>query len=167
MKNISVIGLGTMGHGIAQTFALAGYDVRGFDELAPARESALDRIRTSLTAAAEAELVEPSVIEPTLSRITVCETLPDALRDAQFVTEAVREDLSVKQELFPQMEEHVAAETILASNTSSFPMTESTPEASRVPDTRTMPPAPAGSPASSTGAGSRTRPPGTQRSRAA
>ena len=56
IQRVSVIGLGTMGHGIAQTFAMAGCDVTGFDEVAAARESVHDRVRQNLRDFVAAEL---------------------------------------------------------------------------------------------------------------
>lgn len=125
MQRVAVIGLGTMGHGIAQTFALAGCQVTGYDDHAPARASARDRIRQNLHAFANAGLLTEAEIEPALARITIHGTEADAVRDAQFVTEAIKEDLPAKQELFARLEELVAADTILASNSSTFPISQS------------------------------------------
>ncbi len=125
IQTVAVIGLGTMGHGIAQTFAAAGYTVRGFDDVPAARASAKDRIRTNLLAFVEAELLTADKIEPILSRITICETEADAAAPAAFITEAVKEDLAVKQELFARLESVVSPECILASNSSTFPISQS------------------------------------------
>ena len=124
IERVGVIGLGTMGHGIAQVFALGGLTVRAYDDVAAARDSALDRIQTNLKAAERAKLVTRSETENALARITITESDSDAVADAQFVTEAVREDLAVKQELFPRLEVAVDDDTILVSNTSTFPMTQ-------------------------------------------
>lgn len=125
LQRVSVVGLGTMGHGIAQTFAMAGCDVTGFDEVAAARESVHDRIRQNLRDFVEAELFPADQIDAVLRRIRVCANQADAVREAQFVTEAMREDLSAKQELFERLEADVADDAILASNSSTFPISQS------------------------------------------
>ncbi len=125
IQRIAVIGLGTMGHGIAQTFALAGCQVKGFDEFASARDSAKSRIRQNLVEFVGAGLLDESEIEPVLSRIAICDTEAEAVRDVDCVTEAIIEDLPAKQELFARLEPLVSDETILASNSSTFPISQS------------------------------------------
>ncbi len=125
IRTIAVLGLGTMGHGIAQTFALAGYDVVGFDEVAAARESVWNRVRVNLQAFVAAGLLPADQVEPALARIRVVDTIRAAVSDVDFVTEAVREDLATKQQLFADLETMVRPGTILASNSSSFPISQS------------------------------------------
>jgi 3-hydroxybutyryl-CoA dehydrogenase len=125
IQRVAVIGLGTMGHGIAQTFALAGCAVTGYDDHAPARDSALDRIRRNLDAFVGAGIIEAGAVEPALGRVTISGSEAEAVRDAEFVTEAIVEDLTAKQELFARLEALVADETILASNSSTFPISQS------------------------------------------
>src|SRR5262245_29137794 len=100
IQTIAVVGLGTMGHGIAQTFAVAGFPVRCYDELAPAREGLSLRVRDNLQRLVEAGLVAAGDVAPALVRLTVCEDLAGTVGPAQFVVEAVAEDLAVKQDLF-------------------------------------------------------------------
>ena len=69
IHSVAVLGLGTMGHGIAQTFAAAGYVVRCYDEQPAARASLHERVRVNLLAFVEAGLVPRERIEPTLSRL--------------------------------------------------------------------------------------------------
>ncbi len=114
-----------MGHGIAQTFAMAGCDVTGFDEVRAAGDSLHDRIRQNLRDFVSAELFAADQIDSTLRRIRICGTQAEAVHDAQFVTEAMREDLTAKQELFERLEPLVADDTILASNSSTFPISQS------------------------------------------
>ena len=128
MKNIhrvAVIGPGTMGHGIAQTFAMAGCEVTGFDEVSAAGDSLHDRVRQNLRDFVEAGLFESDQIDSVLKRLRVCRTEADAVRGAEFVTEAVREDLAAKQELFERIEREVGDDAILASNSSTFPISQS------------------------------------------
>lgn len=112
ITTIAVLGLGTMGHAIAQVFAEKGYRVRGYDDVPAARESLPARIRRNGA--------KPAI----LKRITLFDTVEAAVTGADFVLEAVREDLPTKQKLFARMEKVVSPKTILASNTSTFPMTK-------------------------------------------
>jgi len=125
IRHIAVLGLGTMGHGIAQAFAAAGFRVTGYDEQKPARDGLHKVIGRNMKDFVAAGLARKSSVAPLLSRIRVCESEAEAVRGAQFVTEAVREDLKVKQKLFARLEGLVADDTILASNSSTFPITQS------------------------------------------
>ena len=93
IETVAVIGLGRMGHGIAQTFAVAGYDVRGFDNCAEARATVPARIRSNLADFVAAGMLDAGDVEPTLQRITVADSEADAVAGAQFVVEAIAEDL--------------------------------------------------------------------------
>ena len=123
LSNISVLGLGTMGHGIAQIFAMAGYHVRGFDEVAAARDSTSARIKANLDLMTSTGLFDGDA-EAALNRITVCETEEEALEGAQVVTEAIREDLELKVAMFARIEAYIDTQCIVVSNTSSYPMTQ-------------------------------------------
>ena len=125
IRQVAVLGLGTMGHGIAQVFATAGFRVCGYDDVDAARDSLHDRIRQNLKDFVGAGLLKKSAIDPILARITVADTEEKAVRDAPFVTEAVREDLATKQALFPRIERMVSDQTILASNSSTFMISQS------------------------------------------
>lgn len=122
---VSVLGLGTMGHGIAQAFASRGIRVHGFDASPSARNSLLGRVRHSLNQFVRVGLLPAEQVEPTLARMTVHDSLEAACRPATFVVEAVAEDLAVKQALLEEVESYVGDETILASNSSSFPISQS------------------------------------------
>ena len=130
IETAAVLGLGTMGHGIAQAFAAAGCRVRCYDREAEARDTLAGRIRANLQQMAEAGVggvggvgpVQP--VERTLRRIEVFETESSAVDGAEYVTEAVAEDLALKQDLFSRIEPLVGPHAILASNSSSFPITE-------------------------------------------
>ena len=122
---VAVLGLGTMGHGIAQSFAIAGYMVHCYDHDPQARHTLRERVRNNLSAFVEAELIDASEIGPALERLIVHEREDQAVRDARFVTEAVQEELEVKQELFARIEATVADDAILASNSSAFPISQS------------------------------------------
>jgi len=113
---IAVIGAGLMGHGIAQVFALKGHEVTIYDALMASLDTVLARISANLKDLGEdetaVELIQPS---PKLS---------EAVKYADYVVEAVSEDLLLKQKLFKEIEEHVRPEAILASNTSVIPITK-------------------------------------------
>ena len=113
---IAVIGAGLMGHGIAQVFALAGHDVTIYDPVMAALDSVKSRISANLQDLGD----DPSAVE----RVQPCHDLGDAVAEADFVVEAVSEDLRLKQKLFAEIERHVRSATILASNTSVIPITE-------------------------------------------
>ena len=112
---IAVVGAGLMGHGIAQVFALAGHDITITDTFKPALDAAKDRVLANLKDLGEDQAA--------LDRITPVADLADAVRDADYVVEAVLEDLDLKQSLFAEIEKHVRPDTILASNTSVIPIT--------------------------------------------
>jgi 3-hydroxyacyl-CoA dehydrogenase len=84
----------------------------------------LDRVRANLRRMAEAGIIAKEAIEPALARLTVCADEAEVLGPAHFVVEVVVEDLRIKQDLFVRIEAHVAPETILASNSSSYPISE-------------------------------------------
>jgi 3-hydroxybutyryl-CoA dehydrogenase len=113
---IAVIGAGLMGHGIAQVFALAGHEVTIYDSVMASLGSVLERIAANLKDLGE----NPEMAE----RVTPVANLATAVRDADYVVEAVLEDLPLKQKLFAEIEKYVRPETILASNTSVIPITK-------------------------------------------
>ncbi len=114
-SRISVVGAGLMGHGIAQVFALAGHDVTITDAVAASLNTAKSRIAANLRDLGEDESA--------VARVRLCADLAEAVGEADFVVEAVSEDLLLKQKLFAEIEAHVRADTILASNTSVIPIT--------------------------------------------
>jgi 3-hydroxybutyryl-CoA dehydrogenase len=112
---IAVVGAGLMGHGIAQVFALAGHDVTIYDSVASTLDSAKARISTNLKDLGD----DQSAAE----RVTPQADLAEAVRNADYVVEAVLEDLALKQKLFATIESYVRPDAILASNTSVIPIT--------------------------------------------
>ena len=124
IKNIAVIGLGTIGHSVAQFFATGGCTVKCFDPQREARETVTSRIHSNLEQMAAAGIVAPNQIDEIIGRLAICDSPAQALEEAEFVSEAAVEDLAVKQELFANLETMVTPETILVSNTSSHPMAQ-------------------------------------------
>jgi 3-hydroxybutyryl-CoA dehydrogenase len=112
---IAVIGAGLMGHGIAQVFALAGHEVALTDSHTSTLASATDRILANLK-----DLGDDVAA---LERIRICASLAEAVAGADFIVEAVHEDLGVKQKLFAAIEQAARGDAVLASNTSVIPIT--------------------------------------------
>ena len=113
---IAVIGAGLMGHGIAQVFALTGHDVTIYDSVQATLDSAKARILTNLNDLGDDRKAA--------ERITPVAELAASVRDADYVVEAVLENLPLKQTLFAEIEQHVRPDTILSSNTSVIPITK-------------------------------------------
>ena len=113
---IAVIGAGLMGHGIAQVFALSGHDVSIHDSVAANLDSVKPRILANLRGLGD-DVAAVDRVQPTGD-------LAAAVHEADYVVEAVLEDLALKQRLFLEVERNVRPHTILASNTSVTPITK-------------------------------------------
>lgn len=120
MKRITVIGAGTMGHGIAHVACLAGYDTVLQDARVPALESGLDRIRASMEKGVSLGKLELEAMQEGLSRLRGVSDLPEAVEGADLVVEAIPESMELKTGLLQAIEAAAPAEAILASNTSSL-----------------------------------------------
>ena len=120
IRQIAVIGAGLMGHGIAQEFAGAGYNVRIHDVTDERLETARAQIESNLTALAENTVIQKRSIAPTLQRIQTDTELSKVVEDADFVVEAVTEDLALKQRIFAELDGICPSHTILASNTTAL-----------------------------------------------
>jgi 3-hydroxybutyryl-CoA dehydrogenase len=123
IQTIIVVGAGQMGSGIAQVAAQAGFRVILHD----IRQEFVDRgrqtIEKNLARSVEKGKMSAEDKEAVLARLTLSVDLTDG-RDADFVVEAVTENMGVKAEIFRQLDEICPAHTVLASNTSSLPITE-------------------------------------------
>ena len=117
---VAVLGAGTMGHGIAQVCAMAGYGVRLYDVDVVSVEMGMERIRKNLDKGVKLGKVAPAVRETTVAGLSTTTDLAEALGDAGLVIEAAPERLEVKKEVFFRVEEKVADATLLATNTSSI-----------------------------------------------
>jgi 3-hydroxybutyryl-CoA dehydrogenase len=120
---VAVIGAGAMGAGIAQVAAAAGHRVQLHDTQFGAADAAKKNIAESLAKLAAKGRMSPSEAAAVAGRIETVVTLPDACV-AQLVVEAIVEDAAVKRELFARLENVIAPECILATNTSSLSITE-------------------------------------------
>src|SRR4051812_17589681 len=120
---VGVVGAGTMGHGIAQVAAQAGYATVLYDVAKELSSRGLQRIGENLDAGVAKGKVTAEQRAQALGRLRASAELRD-LGACQLVIEAAPEDLSLKQKLFGQLSEVVAPEAVLASNTSSLSLTE-------------------------------------------
>ncbi|MDG2041472.1 MAG: 3-hydroxyacyl-CoA dehydrogenase NAD-binding domain-containing protein [Bacteroidia bacterium] len=124
MKNISVIGSGTMGNGIAHVFAQNGYLVSLVDINENALEKALITISKNLDRMIAKEKITASVKEDTLNNIQTFSSLELGVKHADLVVEAATENKELKFKIFKDMDVHAPKQCILASNTSSISITE-------------------------------------------
>jgi 3-hydroxyacyl-CoA dehydrogenase len=120
IHQIAVLGAGLMGHGIAQSFIAGGYPVVLYDVQGSKLNSAEAHIRNSLERFSGADLIKSKDIDSALDRLICTMDLKCAVEGADFITEAIPEDLSLKQEFFQKIEALCRSEAILASNTSSL-----------------------------------------------
>jgi enoyl-CoA hydratase/3-hydroxyacyl-CoA dehydrogenase len=124
LKTIAVIGAGTMGHGIAELAAMAGYEVKLYDISEELAHKGYQQIRWSLEKLAQKGLIMEGQIEPALERITPLADLKRALEGADFVIEAAPENLELKRDLFKRFDELAPEHAVLTTNTSSLPITQ-------------------------------------------
>ena len=122
-RRVGVLGGGLMGSGIAEAVAAAGHEVRLYEPIAAARAGSRERIEASTQRAERAGKLDEQARTALLARITHVDELAD-LADRELVIEAVVENLAVKRDCFARLEDHVSAQTLLASNTSSIPIAE-------------------------------------------
>ena len=120
LKRIAVIGAGTMGHGIAQVAAMAGYETRLTDANTDALTGAWDRIQSNLAGAVSRSKLTQAQADAAVANLMPAADLEVAVRDADLVIEAIVEDVKVKQTLFHRLDALVATDAILATNTSSL-----------------------------------------------
>lgn len=123
IRTVAVIGAGTMGHGIAQVAAVAGYNTRLTDANPEAIVSGRNRIQSNLIGAVARGKLTQGAADSAMSRVTGAPGIEAAARDADLVIEAILEDLTLKQSLFQQLDSVVGDDTILATNTSSLSVT--------------------------------------------
>jgi 3-hydroxybutyryl-CoA dehydrogenase len=117
IKKIAVIGAGTMGHGIAQSFAQAGYQVSLMARRTQSLERAAALIKSSLDTMAQADFVEKARVPEILGRITYTTSLDEAAKDADLAFETVAEDKQAKIDVFARLDELCPPHALLASNT--------------------------------------------------
>ncbi|MDP3387258.1 MAG: 3-hydroxyacyl-CoA dehydrogenase NAD-binding domain-containing protein [Eubacteriales bacterium] len=124
IEKIAVLGAGTMGHGIAETFAMNGFQVNLFETHDQTRNSVKEVIESELLFLAENDYIESKDIEGILKNITVYKDLKESVEDVDYVIEAVPEKIELKQKIFKELDGYCKTETIFASNTSSLALNE-------------------------------------------
>src|SRR5580658_2344379 len=124
MENISVIGAGTMGNGIAHVFAHKGFRVSLIDSQPQQLEKALKTIAANLDRQIAKGTLAPTDKEQTLANITAFSTIPEGIAHSFFAVAAATENMEIKLNIFRQLDEHAPAACILASNTSSISITK-------------------------------------------
>lgn len=123
IQNISVIGSGTMGNGIAHVFALYGYKVTLIDIKAEFLERSIKTITGNLERQLKKEAITREKMDSALANIKTSTNLTDA-KDSELVIEAATENFEIKKNIFKTLDDNCKAEAILASNTSSISITE-------------------------------------------
>ncbi|MCK4561620.1 MAG: 3-hydroxybutyryl-CoA dehydrogenase [Flavobacteriaceae bacterium] len=124
MKNIAVIGAGTMGNGIAHVFAQKGFNVNIIDVSQKALDKGLTTITKNLDRQVAKERITLEIKESTLSNITTFTSISEGVQNSDLVVEAATENIDLKLQIFKQIDAEAPKNTILASNTSSISITK-------------------------------------------
>ncbi|HEY0060204.1 MAG TPA: 3-hydroxyacyl-CoA dehydrogenase NAD-binding domain-containing protein, partial [Flavisolibacter sp.] len=123
MKNVSVIGAGTMGNGIAHVFAQAGFDVTLVDVSQAQLDKALQTIGKNLDRQVAKGTITEEGKATALAHIKTATAIAQGVQQAELVVEAATENVGLKESIFKQMDEHAPPQCILATNTSSISIT--------------------------------------------
>jgi len=124
IKNVTVIGAGTMGNGIAQVFAGKGFRVSLCDVSESALSKAIQTIETNLARMVKKDVISPSDVQQTMANITTAVKMEISVESADLIVEAATENINLKKEIFRKMDEYSPPQCILATNTSSISITE-------------------------------------------
>ena len=124
MKNIAVIGSGTMGNGIAHTFALHGFSVHLIDISETSLQKGISTITKNLDRQVAKETISEQQKLATLANITTFTSLEEGVESVELVVEAATENLELKLAIFRDLDKYTSADTLLASNTSSISITK-------------------------------------------
>jgi 3-hydroxybutyryl-CoA dehydrogenase len=135
IKNVAVIGAGTMGLGIAQVNAMAGFQVVLNDVSNEALKRAESAIEKSLEKLAAGSKITPREKDQALARIKLTTSLETACSNADLLVESVFENIELKKEMFSKFDRYCPQDTILGTNTSAIPVTEISGAGNRGPYT--------------------------------
>jgi len=124
LKNITVLGSGIMGHGIAQVSATAGYNVVLRDIEKGFLDKAMEKIKWSLDKLVSKEKLSQEEANSIYSRITPMVNLAESVKNAQLVIEVVPEIMELKKKVYAELDSVAAKDVFFASNTSTLPITE-------------------------------------------
>ncbi|GHU08201.1 3-hydroxyacyl-CoA dehydrogenase [Betaproteobacteria bacterium] len=134
VKKIALFGAGTMGPGIAQVFAVAGYEVAMYSRKKETLDSALSVIRANLQTFVERGLLSQDVAAEAIKKIAPTQSIEEAAKDADVIVESIVEKKDAKKELYEQLNSLCPARTIFTSNTSALNIYDVVP-ADRLPNT--------------------------------
>jgi 3-hydroxybutyryl-CoA dehydrogenase len=124
MKNVAVIGAGTMGNGIAHAFAQSGFRVQLIDVSENALKKGIETITNNLNRMVSKETITEAQKEETLSNISTFTSITEGVEYASLVVEAATENIDLKLNIFKELGKHCPEGTILATNTSSISITQ-------------------------------------------
>ena len=124
MKNIAIIGAGTMGNGIAHVFAQSGYQVNLIDISTDALDKALATIEKNLDRMVAKEKITQEIKQSTLGNLSKITDLKKGVEAADLVVEAATENMDIKLSIFKDMDQHAPEHCILSTNTSSISITK-------------------------------------------
>jgi enoyl-CoA hydratase / 3-hydroxyacyl-CoA dehydrogenase len=124
INQITVLGSGIMGHGIAQISAMAGYNVILRDIEQAFLDKAMDKIKWSINKLVEKQKINQAEAEKIINRIQPIVNLEQSLKNSNLIIEAVPEDLNLKKRVYEEIEKFATDDMIFASNTSTLPISE-------------------------------------------
>jgi len=124
IQRVAVIGTGLMGHGIAQAFAVKGYDVNLLSRSMESLESAVKKIEWSLGKFVNKGVISNDEAEAALSRIATTTAYEDAIGDVDLALESVSESMELKKRVFSKIDKYAPSHAIIATNTSTLSITE-------------------------------------------
>lgn len=124
IKSVAVLGAGTMGHSIANNLASHGITVNIYESYPEVRRTVKSRIQNELKIMVEEGYFPDTIVETTLQNITLFDDLSSAVKNVDFVIEALPEKLSLKQDMLSQLDQICDPDTILATNTSSLKLSD-------------------------------------------
>ena len=123
-RNITIIGAGLMGPGIATCSTLAGYQTVLVDKTSELAQAGIDRVKQNLSQLLENQLINQDQADSSLSLVQPETDLKRSVKDSFFIIEAVSENLSLKQDLFKELDSLTDTEVIITSNTSGLRITD-------------------------------------------
>ena len=129
VKKIAVFGAGTMGPGVAQMFAVAGYEVALYSRKAETLKKAMKMVRANSATLVAHGTLPQTVADEAIARITTSQNVKDVAKDADFVLETIAENKDAKRELYAELSAVCPERTVIASNTSSLNIFELLPDA--------------------------------------
>ena len=124
VKTVSIIGAGLMGHGIAQVFAQAGYNVLLRDIKQEFLSNAVNKMKENLQKLSAAGLVRKEEIDATISRVKTTLDMQEALKTSDFMIEAATENIDLKKQIFREASKFTPERAVLATNTSGLPIVD-------------------------------------------